>query len=122
MRIRLKIALLLGMGAAAVLWHRELLRAIRAWGEAMERIFQTDLEAYPAEDPTLNLVPRQNLQTTAAPVSMPTRQTERIERARKQLKTTKGEVPFGAIWHWVRRSPVRRAIHRNGRHSHRSAS
>lgn len=122
MSIRLKIALLLSVGAAAVLWHREILRAVRAWGEAMNRLFQTDLEAYTAEDPTLSLVPRQNTQTTAAPAPTQTRQAERIERAREHLKVAEGDVPFGAIWHWVRRSPVRRAIHRNGRHSQRSAS
>jgi hypothetical protein len=120
MNIRLKIALLLSVGAAAVLWHREILRAVRAWGEAMNRLFQTDLEAYAAEDPTLSLVPRPTMQPTAAPA--PTRQTERIGRARAQLQTPEGAVPFGAFWNWVRRTPVRRAIHRNGRHSQRSAS
>lgn len=120
MSIRLKIALLLSVGAAAALWHREILRAVRAWGEAMNRLFQTDLEAYTAEDPTLSLVPRQNTQTAATPA--PTRQMERIERAREHLKTPESAVPFGAFWNWVRRSPVRRAIHRNGRHSQRSAS
>lgn len=110
MRMRLWIALLLGLVAAAVLWHRDILRLLRAWGRGLNTLLQTNLDAYPVEDPTWTIAER--AQTSAE------RQAERIERTKRQLgNPADTSIPFGVIWNWVRRSHVRRAVQRNGHES-----
>lgn len=116
MSVRLRLALLLGAVAAAVLWRREILRVLRAWEQRLERLFQTELEAYPTEDPTWTIAER--------PYTNADRQAARFARTKRQMREQTGaELPFGAIWNWVRRSPYRREVHRNGhQHAEQTAS
>jgi hypothetical protein len=116
MSTRLRIILLLGVATIGFLSRRELLRLIVAWGEALNRLLQTDLDTYPVEDPSWTIVER--------PTTSAERRALRLERTKRHLNDPTGTpMPFGAIWNWVRRSPVRRAIHRNRRDAvHRTAS
>src|SRR5215213_6062181 len=116
MSTRLRIILLLGVATVGFLSRRGMLRLIFAWGEALNRLLQTDLDTYPVEDPSWTIVER--LTTSAE------RRALRRERIKRRLTDpTDTPIPFGAIWNWVRRSPVRHAIHRSRREAvHRTAS
>lgn len=116
MSTRLRIILLLGVATVVFLSRREILRLIVAWGQALNRLLQTDLDVYPVEDPSWSIVQRTH--TSAEQRAL------RLERVKRHLNDPQGiAIPFGTIWNWVRRSPVRRAIYRSGREAaHKTAS